>query len=86
MKIHKYTLNDGLGVQTLDLPNGSEFLHAAFQQGQMRIWMRVHENAPKEATEFCVAFTGDEILPGWQHRATLLEGYLVHHLFERISS
>lgn len=84
MRLYKYTLNTGTATQTLDLPRGAEFLSFAFQQGQPRVWYRVHTsvNRPMESVGLRLCFTGEAVDENWMHRGTLQEGYLVHHLFE----
>lgn len=74
-RILKYTLSDknyvpGANVHAIDMPEGAQVLTARWQQSEygkgFAIWCLVDESQPKQAREFVVLATGDDM---WNPRA-----------------
>ena len=71
------------GPFTLLLPTGARFLHAAFQEEDLKLWFLVEPAKEEVARRFLVTWTGEPLPVGLpvRHLATVIN-QLVWHLFE----
>lgn len=79
--IYKYTLKIA-DEQTIDLPEGTEFLHAGEQQGKLRIWVTHDTDATLKPHKFFIFGTGEPVHEkARQYLATVQIDCLVWHVF-----
>lgn len=85
--IYKYP-TDPLRIGELRLPAGAEILHAAMQHQQLTVWALVDPSAPLDDEPRLLLYgTGHPIPHGTNDIAfvaTVFDGALVWHVFERI--
>lgn len=80
MIIFKYDVTNSF---TLDLPQGSTFLKAGTQNGEMRMWVLLDSKAEKKPTHFRLVPTGVEFnSDGLDFLSTIKKGVFIYHLFE----
>lgn len=82
--VHRFPLQLS-DEQTLMLPEGAEVLHAGrAPNGEISLWARVETEAPPKARRFLLRGTGHPLPDGVPlvHRATIIDGFFVGHLFE----
>lgn len=72
------------GIQQIEVPAGAELLCAREQYGEICVWYRCDPSGAKESREIAVVGTGHESPDGrYLGTASLLDGRLIFHVFER---
>ncbi len=85
MKVFKYVMEITDYVD-LDMPSGAEVLTAQMQNGDLCLWAKVDENAPKEKRRFRIAGTGHPLEGKHEYISTVFpyNDSLVFHIFEEV--
>jgi len=78
-KIHKFN-------HQLAIPVGAKFLHAEYVQNDFCVWYEVETSNKEVILDLIILLTGQEFPEGlFRHIATVFEGRLVWHLYQRQS-
>lgn len=75
-------------TQELEVPEGTEFICAREQNGQVCVWFLCRPAAPRERRTLVIAGTGHAVPSDGQSRyigtAFMADGAMVWHVFEKI--
>lgn len=80
--IYKYTLNEQVNKQTIEMPRTAKILSIQNQNDKITIWAEVDLNIMGGTRTFNVVTTGHDFPELAVYRATVQIGAFVWHVFE----
>jgi len=80
LTVHKYAL-EHTDYQTVQIPEGSGFLHFAEQHEILTVWMEVDTSNNLRPQEFIIVGTGRPVPADVRHLESCFNGPFVWHLY-----